>query len=114
MTVRNSAVAAFVRMRVFLGPTRILTNAATPEARTALDSRRHTKSHEAREHRKHSAAIAGPSRRPICFSLLLFVFLRVSSWIGIMDKNEVAAVLEECGTLLELQGENAFRCNAYH
>jgi DNA polymerase (family 10) len=31
-----------------------------------------------------------------------------------MDKNEVAAVLEECGTLLELQGENAFRCNAYH
>src|SRR5437763_7372168 len=31
-----------------------------------------------------------------------------------MDKNEVAAVLDEIGTLLELQGENAFRCNAYH
>jgi DNA polymerase (family X) len=31
-----------------------------------------------------------------------------------MDKAEVAAVLDEIGTLLELQGENAFRCNAYH
>jgi DNA polymerase (family 10) len=31
-----------------------------------------------------------------------------------MDKSEVAAALEEIGTLLELQGENSFRCNAYH
>jgi DNA polymerase (family X) len=31
-----------------------------------------------------------------------------------MDKAEVAAVLDEIGTLLELQGENTFRCNAYH
>jgi DNA polymerase (family X) len=31
-----------------------------------------------------------------------------------MDKAEVAAILDEIGTLLELQGENAFRCNAYH
>jgi DNA polymerase (family X) len=31
-----------------------------------------------------------------------------------MDKAEVAAVFEEIGTLLELQGENSFRCNAYH
>jgi DNA polymerase (family 10) len=31
-----------------------------------------------------------------------------------MDKEQVAAVLDEIGTLLELQGENAFRCNAYH
>src|SRR5262245_29906145 len=31
-----------------------------------------------------------------------------------MDKNDVAAVLDEIGTLLELQGENPFRCNAYH
>jgi DNA polymerase (family 10) len=31
-----------------------------------------------------------------------------------MDKDQVAAVLSEIGTLLELQGENAFRCNAYH
>ncbi|MCI0639266.1 MAG: DNA polymerase/3'-5' exonuclease PolX [Gemmataceae bacterium] len=30
-----------------------------------------------------------------------------------MDKHEVAAVLEEIATLLELQGENPFRCNAY-
>jgi DNA polymerase (family X) len=30
-----------------------------------------------------------------------------------MDKAEVAAVLEEIGTLLELQGENPFRCRAY-
>jgi len=31
-----------------------------------------------------------------------------------MDKAEVAVILEEIGTLLELQGENSFRCNAYH
>src|SRR3954466_16098824 len=31
-----------------------------------------------------------------------------------MDQNQVAAVLSEIGTLLEIQGENAFRCNAYH
>src|SRR5262249_55189496 len=30
-----------------------------------------------------------------------------------MDKSEVAAVLEEICTLLELQGENPFRCQAY-
>jgi DNA polymerase (family X) len=31
-----------------------------------------------------------------------------------MTKDEVAASLDEIGTLLELKGENAFRCNAYH
>src|SRR5581483_5297821 len=31
-----------------------------------------------------------------------------------MDKEQIAAALAEIGTLLELQGENAFRCNAYH
>ena len=31
-----------------------------------------------------------------------------------MDKDRVAAALDEIGTLLELQGENPFRCNAYH
>src|SRR6266542_2451104 len=31
-----------------------------------------------------------------------------------MDQNQVAGILSEIGTLLELQGENAFRCNAYH
>src|SRR5262245_15702805 len=31
-----------------------------------------------------------------------------------MDKEQVAAVLDEIGTLLEIQGENAFRCRAYH
>ncbi len=31
-----------------------------------------------------------------------------------MDKKQVAAILDEIGTLLELQGENPFRCNAYH
>src|SRR5580658_6997881 len=30
-----------------------------------------------------------------------------------MTKDEVAASLDEIGTLLELKGENAFRCNAY-
>lgn len=31
-----------------------------------------------------------------------------------MDKDQVSAILAEIGTLLELQGENAFRTNAYH
>jgi DNA polymerase (family 10) len=31
-----------------------------------------------------------------------------------IDKHQVAAVLDEIGTLLELQGENPFRSNAYH
>jgi len=31
-----------------------------------------------------------------------------------MDKEEVSSILSEIGTLLELQGENPFRCNAYH
>lgn len=31
-----------------------------------------------------------------------------------MDKDQVAAILAEIGTLLELKGENAFRTNAYH
>jgi DNA polymerase (family 10) len=30
-----------------------------------------------------------------------------------MDKQQVAAILDEIGTLLELQGENPFRCQAY-
>jgi DNA polymerase (family 10) len=31
-----------------------------------------------------------------------------------MDKAQVATILDEIGTLLELQGENAFRCQSYH
>jgi DNA polymerase (family 10) len=31
-----------------------------------------------------------------------------------MDKDQVAAILDEIGTLLEVQGENPFRCQAYH
>lgn len=31
-----------------------------------------------------------------------------------MSKDEVAAALDEIGTLLALKGENSFRCNAYH
>jgi DNA polymerase (family 10) len=31
-----------------------------------------------------------------------------------MDRRLVADILDECGTLLELKGENPFRCNAYH
>jgi DNA polymerase (family 10) len=30
-----------------------------------------------------------------------------------MEKDQVAAALDEVGTLLELQGENSFKCNAY-
>src|SRR5713101_8273993 len=31
-----------------------------------------------------------------------------------MEKEQIAGILEEIGTLLELQGENQFRCLAYH
>jgi len=31
-----------------------------------------------------------------------------------MDKEEVAVILDQIGTLLEIQGENPFRCLAYH
>jgi DNA polymerase (family 10) len=31
-----------------------------------------------------------------------------------MDKNQVASILDEIGTLLAIGGENPFRCNAYH
>jgi DNA polymerase (family 10) len=31
-----------------------------------------------------------------------------------MDKDQVAAILDEIGTILEIQGENPFRCQAYH
>src|SRR5262249_45130129 len=31
-----------------------------------------------------------------------------------MDKNQVAAIIDEIGTLLELKGENPFKCIAYH
>ncbi|QDU62894.1 DNA polymerase/3'-5' exonuclease PolX [Planctomycetes bacterium Pan216] len=31
-----------------------------------------------------------------------------------MNRKEIAKVLDECGTLLELKGENPFRANAYH
>ena len=31
-----------------------------------------------------------------------------------MDKKEVAAILEEMGTLLELKGENPFKSRAFH
>ncbi len=31
-----------------------------------------------------------------------------------MDKHQVAAILDEIGTLLEIQGENSFRTNTYH
>ena len=31
-----------------------------------------------------------------------------------MDKHQIAAILDEIGTLLELQGENSFKCIAYH
>jgi len=31
-----------------------------------------------------------------------------------MDKKDVSRVLEEIGTLLEILGENPFKCRAYH
>ena len=31
-----------------------------------------------------------------------------------MDKTQVADILDEIGTMLEIKGENPFKCNAYH
>ncbi|MBX9653135.1 type-X family DNA polymerase, partial [bacterium] len=31
-----------------------------------------------------------------------------------MDRKQISDILDECGTLLELKGENPFRANAYH
>lgn len=41
------------------------------------------------------------------FSFLLLV------WLPAMSKDQVAAILDQIAVLLELQGENPFRCNAY-
>ncbi len=30
-----------------------------------------------------------------------------------MDRHQIASILEECGILLELKGENPFRANSY-
>ncbi|MBY0589257.1 DNA polymerase/3'-5' exonuclease PolX [bacterium] len=32
----------------------------------------------------------------------------------LIDRHAIAEIFEQCGTLLELKGENPFRCNAYH
>src|SRR5437870_3456732 len=34
--------------------------------------------------------------------------------LTILDKSEIAQILEEIGTLLELKGENPFKSRAYH
>ncbi len=48
----------------------------------------------------------------VCFFYRCLVW---EPWISLrMDKLEVARILDEIGTLLELQGENTFRCLAYH
>src|SRR5882724_448362 len=31
-----------------------------------------------------------------------------------LDKAQIAKILDDCGTLLALKGENDFRCRAYH
>jgi DNA polymerase (family X) len=49
--------------------------------------------------------------------MLFWCFLSVSLCLCgsiHMEKEQVAAALDEVGTLLELQGENAFKSNAYH
>src|SRR5947209_19636056 len=58
-----------------------------------------------------SAPLANPTRAAVC-SREESSPRRGEKWT--MDKDQVAAILDEIGTLLELQGENAFRCNAYH
>jgi DNA polymerase (family 10) len=47
----------------------------------------------------------------VCFAFFVSFVCFV---VILMEKDQVAAALDEVGTLLELQGENAFKCNAYH
>jgi DNA polymerase (family 10) len=49
----------------------------------------------------------------LSFFILFFASLRLCVRLC-MDKDQVAAILDEIGTLLEIQGENPFRCQAYH
>ena len=35
-------------------------------------------------------------------------------WFVMLDKAQIAKILDDCGTLLALKGENDFRCRAYH
>jgi DNA polymerase (family 10) len=57
-----------------------------------------------------------PGAEPEGYALILgpFFVVFVSFVVAIMEKEQVAAALDEVGTLLELQGENAFKSNAYH
>src|SRR5262249_3856060 len=72
-----------------------------------------TKGHEDR--RKGQAGLARPDVGALSFTYLLpSSYPSCPSWMLIMDKNQVAAILDEIGTLLEIQGENPFRCQAYH
>src|SRR5262245_55621110 len=52
----------------------------------------------------------GLSRPMLMAGATLFLYLLQ---VCVMDKDQVAFILNQIGTLLELQGENPFRCNAY-
>src|SRR5262249_50564225 len=66
----------------------------------------------------HDSARTTPFPCPACLSpgwgSMLAKGLCRPCGSAVMDKDQVAAILAEIGTLLELQGENAFRTNAYH
>lgn len=34
--------------------------------------------------------------------------------MSVLDKTQISAILEEIGSILEIQGENSFKCRAYH
>lgn len=44
----------------------------------------------------------------------LFIFTTLINFSPAVDKKRVAEILDEIGTLLELKGENPFKCRAYH
>src|SRR5919202_3996148 len=62
-----------------------------------------------------AAALASLAPGKVFSPLLPIRVPSCPSWMLLMnDKDRVAAILAEIGTLLELQGENPFRCQAYH
>src|SRR5207248_8021301 len=61
-----------------------------------------------------TAWLASGAPEPLFSPLPLLRGPSCLSWVPAMHKDQVSQVLADIGTLLELQGENSFRCNAYH
>src|SRR5207237_844791 len=63
----------------------------------------------------HRTAETGTTSRSTSIAILSYLdYAAINTRRAIMDKHQVAAIIDEIGTLLEIQGENSFRTNTYH